>query len=63
MADFQLKKLDAADVGAALEPLVDKTSVLCTDGAAVYAAFARRTGAPHKVVYAKPGYRGQYAGR
>lgn len=60
-ADFQLVKLDAVHVSAALEPLLDKTSVLCTDGAAVYAAFARRTGMTHKVVHAKPGLRVQEA--
>jgi hypothetical protein len=30
-ADFQLKKLDAAHLGTALMPLVDKKSMLCTD--------------------------------
>lgn len=60
-ADFQLEKLDAAHVSAALGPLVDEASVLCTDGAAVYAAFARRTGITHKVVYARPGLRVQEA--
>lgn len=58
-ADFQLEKLDAAHVSAALLPLVDKESVLCTDGAAVYAAFARTSGITHKVVQAKPGLRVQ----
>lgn len=56
-ADFQLEKLDAAHVSAALLPLVDNESVLCSDGAAVYAAFARTTGITHKVVHAKPGLR------
>lgn len=60
-ADFQLEKLDAVHVSAALGPLVDEASVLCTDGAAVYAAFARRTGITHKVVHAKPGLRVQEA--
>jgi len=60
-ADFQLKKLDAAHVSAVLKPLVDEKSVLCTDGAAVYAAFARTSGITHKVVYAKPGRRVQEA--
>ena len=40
---------------------MDEASVLCTDGAAVYAAFARRTGITHKVVYARPGLRVQEA--
>jgi transposase-like protein len=58
-ADFQLEKLDVAHVSAALLPLVDKESVLCTDGAAVYAAFARTSGITHKVVQSKPGLRVQ----
>lgn len=60
-ADFQLEKLDGAHVSAVLKPLVDKTAVLCTDGAAVYAAFARRSGITHKVVHARPGLRVQEA--
>ena len=56
-ADFQLEKLDAVHVSAALRPLLGKESVLCTDGAAVYAAFARTSGITHKVVQAKPGLR------
>lgn len=55
MADFQLKKFDAVHVITALEPLVDEASVLCADGAAVYAAFVRCTGITHKVVRARPG--------
>ncbi|MXR37234.1 IS1595 family transposase [Craterilacuibacter sinensis] len=57
VADFKLDKLDAVHVSAALEPLVDAEAVLCTDGAAVYAAFARRHGITHQVVQAKPGLR------
>lgn len=56
-ADFQLDKLDAAHVQKALMPLVDAEAVLCTDGAAVYAAFARNTGITHQVVQARPGRR------
>jgi hypothetical protein len=56
-ADFQLKKLDFAHVQQALTPLVDRQAVLCTDGAAVYAAFARATGITHCVVLARPGQR------
>lgn len=56
-ADFQLDKLDAAHVRAALAPLMDPESVLCTDGAAVYASFARATGMTHCVVHAHPGQR------
>lgn len=53
-ADFQLEKLDAVHVQQALGPLVDSDAVLCTDGAAVYAAFARSTGVTHQVVQARP---------
>lgn len=56
-ADFQLEKLDAVHVQKVLEPLVDAEAVLCTDGAAVYAAFARTTGITHQVVQARPGRR------
>ncbi|WP_046158762.1 IS1595 family transposase [Chromobacterium vaccinii] len=56
-ADFKLSKLDAGHVGAALLPLVDREAVLCTDGAAVYAAFARQAGISHQVVHAKRGSR------
>lgn len=56
-ADFQLEKLDAVHVQQALGPLVDSDAVLCTDGAAVYAAFARSTGVTHLVVQARPGRR------
>jgi transposase-like protein len=56
-ADFQLAKLDARHVQDVLMPLIDRESVLCTDGAAVYAAFARSSGITHQVVQAKPGRR------
>ncbi|MDP3709450.1 MAG: IS1595 family transposase [Polaromonas sp.] len=56
-ADFQLDKLDAAHVRDALLPLIDRESVLCTDGAAVYAAFAGASGITHYVVHARPGQR------
>ncbi len=52
-----LKKLDARHVQEALQPLVDRESVLCTDGASVYAAFAKRCGITHQVVHARPGQR------
>lgn len=38
-------------------PLIDRESVLCTDGAAVYAAFARTRGITHQVVHARSGQR------
>jgi len=56
-ADFQLSKLDARNVQAALKPLIDPEAVLCTDGAAVYAAFARTSGITHQVVHSGPGQR------
>lgn len=52
-ADFKLAKLDAVHVRAALLPLVDVEAVLCTDGAAVYSAFARHQGLPIK--WCRPG--------
>ncbi|WP_439886126.1 IS1595 family transposase [Pseudomonas sp. MBLB4123] len=56
-ADFKLAKLDAHHVREALMPLIDQESVLCTDGAAVYASFARVQGITHQVVHARPGQR------
>ena len=56
-ADFQLEKLDAVHVQKALAPLMDTEAVLCTDGAAVYATFARSAGITHQVVQARPGRR------
>jgi len=56
-ADFQLAKLDARHVSEALQPLLDEEAVLCTDGAAVYRAFAQRQQMTHQVVHAKPGQR------
>lgn len=56
-ADFQLDKLDAAHVQKALGPLVDPGSVLCTDGAVVYGAFARTSSITHCVVHPRPGQR------
>lgn len=46
--------LDAVHVSAVLRPLLDKEYVLCIDGVAVYAAFARTSRNTHKVVPAKP---------
>lgn len=56
-ADFLLDKLDAQHIQDALSPLVDQEAVLCTDGASVYSAFARRYGITHQVVHARPGQR------
>lgn len=56
-ADFKLAKLDAVHVREALMPLIDPDSVLCTDGAAVYASFARSQGITHQVVHSRSGQR------
>lgn len=56
-ADFPLDKLDTAHVTAALQPLIDPEAVLCSDGAAVYAAFARHCGITHQVIQNRPGRR------
>jgi hypothetical protein len=56
-ADFQLARLDAAHVQEVLLPLIDREAVLCTDGASVYATFARASGITHCVVHARPGQR------
>lgn len=57
MADFQLAKLDAVHVRQALLPLIERESVLCTDGASVYAAFAAANGITHCVVHDRAGQR------
>lgn len=56
-ADFKLTRLDANHVREALMSLIDQESVLCSDGAAVYASFARTQGITHQVVHARPGQR------
>lgn len=56
-ADFKLDKLDARHVRAVLQPLIDQEAALCSDGAAVYTAFARATGITHQIVHARPGQR------
>jgi len=56
-----LEKVDAAHIGAVLTPLIDKDSVLCTDGAAVYSAFSRVSGIRHEVINSKgPRSRGAF---
>jgi hypothetical protein len=45
-----LEKVDAVHVKAVLAPLVDKDSVLYTDGAAVYSSFCKATGIKHEVI-------------
>ena len=57
LADFQLEQLDARHVKAVLAPLVDKDAVLCSDGAGVYASFARSQGLSHQVLHNRAGQR------
>ena len=60
-ADFILKKVDAAHIEHVLKPLVHPEAVLCTDGASVYAAFARKYGIRHEAVHAQgPRVRGAF---
>lgn len=54
-ANFILKKVTAQTITKALAPLIAPDSVLCTDGAAVYASFSRNTGMKHEVMLAKKG--------
>jgi transposase-like protein len=56
-----MEKVDASHIEAVLSPLIDKDAVLCTDGAAVYAAFCGKTGIKHEVVKSKgPRVRGAF---
>lgn len=60
-ADFILEKIDAQNIEQALKPLVDPESVLCTDGASVYAAFARKHAIQHEAIRAQgPRVRGAF---
>ncbi len=52
-ADFILNKVDKKQINDALSPLVDKDAILCTDGAAVYSSFAKKSGIKHEVIYSK----------
>ena len=52
-ANFILKRIDATTIHHALQPLIDKEAVLCSDGAAVYSAFAKKTGIAHEVIHTK----------
>lgn len=49
-ADFQLEKLDAAQVRERLHPLIDADAILCTDSTGVYAHFAKAEGITHRPV-------------
>ena len=52
-ANFILTRVDAVTIRQALQPLIDKEAMLCTDGAAVYSAFAKNTGIAHEVIHTK----------
>lgn len=56
-ADFRLDKLDAHHVAAVLCPLIDQDTILCTDGARIYQAFARVTGIAHRPINVQQGIR------
>ena len=49
------------NIEEALSPLIYKDAILCTDGAAVYASFAKKSGIKHEVIYSKgPRARGAF---
>lgn len=56
-ADFRLEQCDTQHIAAALQPLVDKDAILCTDGATVYQAVARTLGLTHRAVNVSQGIR------
>ena len=56
-----LDRVDIPHVTAVLAPIIDKDAVLCTDGAAVYAAFCKAKGIKHEVIQAQgPRARGAF---
>jgi transposase-like protein len=60
-ADFILPRVDAVEISRALKPLVAVDACLCTDGAAVYRAFAHSSGIEHQAVSARrPRVRGAF---
>ena len=56
-ADFGLEQCDTQHIAAALQPLVDKDAILCTDGANVYQSVARTLGLTHRAVNVSQGIR------
>ncbi len=54
---IRLEKIDAETVIAVLKPLVSPDSVLCSDGAGVYASFSKVQGVTHQVVRNRQGER------
>ena len=60
-ADFILTRVDAQTITEALSSLIDKDAILCTDGAAVYRAFAKKSGIAHEEIRSKgPRVRGAF---
>ncbi|PKG40245.1 IS1595 family transposase [Psychromonas sp. Urea-02u-13] len=60
-ATIILDRIDAIHIEAALSPLVESDAILCTDGAAVYSAFCKKTGIEHEVIKSKgPRARGAF---
>jgi hypothetical protein len=60
-ANFILPKLNAIEVSRALKPLVAADACLCTDGASVYRAFAKKTEIEHQTASARsPRVRGAF---
>lgn len=56
-ADFRIEQVDTPHITAVLQPLLEKDAILCTDGAAVYKAFAKATGITHRPVNVQQGIR------
>ena len=56
-ADFRIEQIDTPHITAVLQPLIEKDAILCTDGAAVYKAFAKATGIMHRHVNVQKGIR------
>lgn len=60
-ANFILEELNARHINQALDPLLAPDCCLCTDGAAVYKAFAKKRSIDHQVILSKgPHSRGAY---
>lgn len=55
--DFILPVLDKETISAALKPILDRETLLCTDGAGAYQAFAQETGIRHEPVNLAQGQR------
>ncbi len=60
-ANFILPSTSAADIGAALRPILPSDTVLCTDGSSALAAVARNLGVEHHPINVSAGVRVQGA--